>query len=182
MIFDLETSNLLVALGTVGLNLATIALLYLYLFKPSFKFPPQATLWVAFVLTAGASLVTLYYSWVLGQLPCRLCWAQRVFLYPQAFIFLLAAWKRDLNVWLYSIALSAVGSIFALYQHYLQLGGTDFWPCPAVGGALDCAQRTLFEFGYITYPFMAFSLFVFLILLMLILKRSEQKSLPGGAA
>ncbi len=179
MIFDLETSNLLVALGTVGLNLATLALLYVYFFVPKFSLPPTATLWFAFGLTFVSSLVTLYYSEVLGATPCGWCWVQRVFLYSQAVIFLIAAWRKDMSVWLYSVSLSILGALAALYQHYLQMGGLDVFPCPATGAATDCAVRTMFEFGYITYPFMAFSLFLFLILLMLVARRPKE-GYPGG--
>jgi len=31
----------------------------------------------------------------------------------------------------------------------------------------DCAERYLFEFGYITFPLMSFTIFAFLIILML---------------
>ena len=40
-------------------------------------------MWLAFLLTLGATAMTLYYSEVLGFAPCGWCWVQRVFLWPQ---------------------------------------------------------------------------------------------------
>ena len=95
---------------------------------------------------------------------------QRVFLWPQVILFLLALWKNDRSVADYSIGFSILGGIAALYQHYLQMGGGALIPCPA-SGAGDCAQRILFEFGYITFPLMSATLFAFLIVLMLFVRK-----------
>jgi disulfide bond formation protein DsbB len=173
---DIDTANTLVGVGTALLNLATVVLLVMYLVPsmlPSWlaSLISRAGLWGMFVVTAFASFLTLYYSEVLGATPCGLCWLQRVFLYPQVVIFGIAAWKKDISAWIYVVALSILGAIVALYQHYLQMGGYDAFPCPATGSAADCTARTMFELGYITYPFMAFSLFVFIIIFLLIARR-----------
>ena len=86
--------------------------------------------------------------------------------------FALALRKRDSNIADYSIALSIAGGAAALYQHYLQMGGTSVLPCPASSSeAVDCAVRFVFEFGYITFPMMALTLFAFLIVLMLFVRK-----------
>ena len=176
---DLETANLIVGVGTVLLNLGAIVLFAVYL-KPTLAprwfmtLIERSTLWGLFAMTLIASATTLYYSEVLGAVPCAWCWMQRVFLYPQVIIFAIAAVKRDVGVWGYAVGLSLAGAIIALYQHYLQMGGYDIVPCPATGSHVDCAVRTMFEFGYITYPFMAFSLFIFIVLLMLVLRNAQR--------
>jgi len=126
-------------------------------------------LWIGFFVALLASALTLFYSDVLGIAACSLCWWQRIFLYPQIFIFAIAAWKKDSAAALYSIALSTVGAAVALYQHFLQMGVVSAQPCSAIPET-DCAARFLFEFGYITFPLMSFSLFVFLIVLMLFVR------------
>lgn len=80
----------------------------------------------------------------------------------------MAFWKRDLYIAEYSIALSFFGAGVALYQHVLQMIPNSGLPCPAVGSS--CAQRLLFEFGYVTFPLLAFTLFSFLITLMLLVR------------
>lgn len=126
---------------------------------------------LALLLTLLGSALTLIYSEIFGLIPCFLCWVQRVFLYPMPIILGLAIWKgrdalRKLVLWL-----SVPGALIALYQHYLQVGGTSFVPCPAVPGAADCGQRFIFEFGYITFPLMAVTIFVVVFLLMLVAGR-----------
>lgn len=167
--------NYLLALGTILLQLGSVALLVIFLLR---KHNPLLNdiatsvgnwgLWVAFGLSFVGSLMTLYYSDYLGFEPCPLCWWQRIFLYPQVILAGMAAWKRDLYVAEYSIVLSIFGAGVALYQHALQMLPGSGLPCPATG--VSCAQRIVFEFNYITFPLMAFSLFAYLIVLMLIVR------------
>ncbi|MDO8561761.1 MAG: disulfide bond formation protein B [bacterium] len=178
---NLETLNYLTALATLALQITGIAFLALFFLRK--KFPDLAPialfletngLWIGLLTTLGSVILSLYYSEILGVAPCGLCWLQRVFLYPQAVLFALAVWKKDRGVAVYSIALSIFGAVVALYQHYLQMGGASVLPCPAVaGGAVNCAQRFLFELGYITFPLMSFTLFAFLIVLMLFVRKAR---------
>ena len=46
---------------------------------------------------------SLYYSMVAEFVPCELCWAQRICLYPLAIILLVAALRRDRKVWTYVV-------------------------------------------------------------------------------
>ena len=169
-----------------GLSLATLALqivgvAFLALFFLRKKFPDLAPiavflenrgLWIGLGLTLGGIISSLFYSEILGIAPCGLCWLQRVFLYPQAVLFAIAIWKKSRDVADYSIGLSVLGGAVAVYQHYLQMGGANILPCPAVATqAADCSVRFLFEFGYITFPLMSFSVFAFLIVLMLFVRR-----------
>ena len=176
--YPVETTNYILALGTLAMQVVGVGFLAVYFLQE--KFPDLADIgslierwgmWKAFALTVGGSALTLFYSEILGFAPCGLCWLQRVFLYPQVVLLGLALYKKDKNIVDYSIALSMAGGIVALYQHYLQMGGEAVLPCPATGPSLDCASRFLFEFGYITFPLMSATLFAFLIVLMLFVRR-----------
>ena len=172
---NLETANYLVGLGTLLLQLVGGALLALFFLRKRFRdledvadFLKKWGLWIGFIISLGATLGSLYYSEVLGVTACGWCWVQRIFLYPQVILFALALRKRDRGIADYSIALSIFGGAVALYQHYLQMGGTSAIPCPATASqALECNVRFLFEFGYITFPLASFTNFTFLIVLML---------------
>jgi disulfide bond formation protein DsbB len=177
---NVEQLNFILAVGTVCLQILTLAFLALFFLERRFadlrdigNFLNRWGIWIAFALSIFGTALTLYYSEVLGFVPCGWCWVQRVFLWPQPILFAIALWKRDTRVATYSIALSIFGALAALYQHYLQMGGNSLLPCPA-SGAGDCAQRILFEFGYITFPLMAFSLFALLIVLMLFVAKSRK--------
>ena len=174
-----ETINFLLALGTLALQIAGVAFLALFFLRKSIPDLEDVAslvgkwgLWLGFLLSLGAIALSLFYSEILGVLPCGLCWLQRVFLYPQALLFAVAIWKNDRSVADYSILFSIFGGVIALYQHYLQMGGASILPCPAVSTGADCAQRYLFEFGYITFPLMSFTIFAFLIILMLFVRRA----------
>jgi disulfide bond formation protein DsbB len=177
--YPIEFFNYWFSVGTVAMQIAGVGLLAVYFLQwryPDLKdiaaFMNRWGLWVGFVLTIVATLITLFYSEILGLTPCGWCWIQRVFLYPQILLFALALWKKDRSIADYSIALSIFGGAAALYQHYLQMGGTSVIPCPATSQqAVDCAVRFVFEFNYITFPFMSFTLFAFLIVVMLFVRK-----------
>jgi disulfide bond formation protein DsbB len=165
--------------ATIALQIATVAAFVIFFLRNrigAFQTTGASIgawgLWIAFGVSFVASLLTLYYSEVLGVEPCPLCWWQRIFLYPQVILLGLAAWKRDSYMTDYSIVLSICGAGVALYQHALQMMPGSGLPCPATG--VSCAQRILFEFGYITYPLMAFSLFTFLIVIMLFVRARRE--------
>ncbi len=171
-----ETLNSLVGMGTLALHLLLVLLFGLYVMKEETtqEVVGKWALPVAFLAAFAGSAMTLIYSEYFGVIPCGLCWFQRIFLYPQIILFGIAQWKKDTMVIFYSIAMSILGMVVSLYQHYLQMGGTSALPCPASGEG-DCGKRIIFEFGYITFPLAAFSLFVFLIVLMLFYQRYQKK-------
>jgi len=172
----LPTLNYWLALGTLLLQLATVALGAAFILRRRNAFADRVigwfepkALWIVFLLSLLATFMTLVYSDYLGIEPCPLCWWQRIFLYPQVILFGMAAWKRDIYIADYAIVLSVFGAGVALYQHALQMLPGSGLPCPATGAS--CAQRFLFEFGYITYPLMAFTLFAFIFVTMLVVRR-----------
>jgi disulfide bond formation protein DsbB len=75
------------------------------------------------------------------------------------------------GIFRYLLVFSVLGAATSLYHHSLQMAA-DYGahlPCPASGG--DCAKRIIFEFGHITFPWMALSLFVLFILMILVVKK-----------
>lgn len=164
--------NYWLAVGTIIVQIATVAMLLAYFFGARIAVLNRIevitkgnALWIAFAITLFASVAALIYSDYFGVEPCPLCWWQRIFLFPQIILLGMAAWKRDWYMTDYSLVLSIFGAGVALYQHALQMLPGGGLPCPATG--VSCAQRIVFEFDYITFPLMAFSVFAFLIVLML---------------
>jgi len=128
---------------------------------------------LGFLATLGALLMSLYYSNVVGYEPCLLCWYQRIFLWPQAFVFGLALLKgKDKSVIDYMLALSVIGILIAIYHIYIEQGGTDILGCGATEGAVSCARQYVREFGYITIPVMSLTTYAGLIVTMLSSKKS----------
>jgi len=125
-----------------------------------------------FLFSLMASVMTLVYSEVFLQEPCSLCWFQRVFMYGITLMSAIALYFREeRNITKYIVTFSFIGAIFALYQHaeqILALKGTHL-PCPTSGA--DCSKMTLFEYGHITFPWMAVVMFVSFIIIIFLQKK-----------
>lgn len=132
-----------------------------------------------FILSLFSSALTLYYSEVLGVIPCALCWFERIFMYGILLISGIALFSRNnleiKTILKYINVFAILGALTSLYHHVLQMSAsaTSHLPCPASGG--DCAKRIIFEFGHITFPWMAFIMFVLFIIMILIVKEIGKK-------
>jgi len=173
---DVAQLNYIVALGSVAMQIVAVMLVLIFaLRKKVSMFNDVAAqvgslgVWIAFVVAFSASAMTLYYE-SLGFEPCPLCWWQRIALYPQVVVLAMAFWrgKYASSAIDFSIVLSIIGAGIALYHHALQMLPGSGLPCPATG--VSCAQRIFFEFNYMTYPLMAFSVFAFLIIALFIVR------------
>src|SRR3989344_9291664 len=96
----------------------------------------KRALWFGFIVSLAAMLGSLYFSDYLGYEPCKLCWYQRIFMYPQVFLFGLALWRREpFRIWAYSALLSLVGGAIAMFHYYTQVAPKPLVtiPCSALG-------------------------------------------------
>ena len=120
------------------------------------------------LLSLGGFLGSLFLSGVVGFPPCVLCWWQRIFLYPQVFLFGLAFFRKDRSSFLLDaiLLLSGVGFIIGVYHSFLPFLGGDSVFC-SIGNGVSCAKLYINAFGYITIPVMSATTFAVLILLML---------------
>ncbi len=73
-------------------------------------------LYFAWVISLVAILVSFYFGEVLGMEPCRLCWYQRMAIFPLALFLGIAAYKNDRKVALYALPLVFFGALMAAYQ------------------------------------------------------------------
>jgi len=110
---------------------------------------------VAFVAAAGS----LFLSEVMHFEPCRLCWFQRIFMYPMVILLGMAAYKNDRRMAAYVLPLSIIGGLISIYHYAEQKipGLAKLLPC-TVG--VPCNEDYLDWFGVITIPLMAFVAFV----------------------
>lgn len=168
--------NLLWSILSIVALVSSLALVVCY-FAPSLsrsafaRFFRERGLLVAFVVSLLATAGSLIYSDVIGYEPCKLCWFQRIFMYPQVLLMGIALIRRDQWIRVYGFVMSVIGAAIALFHYTGQLGLTPL-PCPAVGYGVSCAQKFVLQFGYITIPMMAFSAFALIaVTLLLSLKR-----------
>lgn len=122
--------------------------------KIIFLFP----LLISFLATSGS----LFYSEIAGYEPCKLCWFQRIFMYPQLILFFVAYLINDKKVFNYSLVLSSMGFFISFYHYFLQFGIISGGVCPVVGYSVSCVKKFTAELGFITIPLMAASAFLLL--------------------
>jgi len=102
-------------------------------------------------------LGSLYYSEIAGFEPCKLCWFQRIAMYPLAVILEVAAFTRDQKVARYALPLAGTGALVSGYhyliQHYPNL---DAASCSVLS---PCTGACVWDFGFVSIPLMALVLF-----------------------
>lgn len=154
-------------LTVAGQSLAAVLLVALVAnaWKPLQRWVGSHGLVLMLVVALAATLGSLYFSEIAGWTPCKLCWYQRIFMYPQVVLLAMALWRKDARIAPYVFALSLIGMAIAALHYDEQLNfalnpldpelGK---PCDATG--TSCARTPSFEFGYITIPMMALTAFV----------------------
>lgn len=163
-----SAANLIFSILTVIAQIFILAVLAGIILKKNFlpEFFAKNALAFAFAVALVATLGSLFYSEIAGYEPCKLCWFQRIFMYPQVLILGLALIRRDKNIGAYSILLSVVGAVIAGYHYLLQIGAAPATSCGVVGYSAQCSEYFAMNFGYITLPMMSFTAFLTIIVLM----------------
>lgn len=138
------------------------------------------------ITSLTATLGSLYFSDIALWTPCKLCWYQRIFMYPQVVLLAIALWKRDRGIAPYILALSVIGALIAAFHYSEQVLAVLYpavidpnVPCDITGES--CRSTPFFHFGYITIPTMALTAFVLnSIGSLMILRTKEADGGRGG--
>jgi disulfide bond formation protein DsbB len=128
-------------------------------------------IWLAWIVALVCTVGSLIYSEIIHFVPCRLCWFQRIAMYPLAFILLVGAIRREAVVKYYALPLALTGLAVSIYHNLIQLN-------PSLeGGACDplnpCSARSIEVFGFIDIPFMAGAGFILISVLLAFYVRTE---------
>jgi disulfide bond formation protein DsbB len=105
-----------------------------------------------------AMLGSLYFSEVRHFEPCRLCWFQRILMYPIAFIATVGILRADRGAPLYTLPLSLLGIAVSAYHTLLQRG--FFSESTACLSGVPCSARYINWLGFISIPVLALVAFV----------------------
>jgi disulfide bond formation protein DsbB len=135
----------------------------------------RLALWLAWLVAACATAGSLYFSEVANYAPCRLCWFQRICMFPLAGILLVAAIRKDRNVRWYALPLLIAGICLSSY-HYL----IEWRPSlgeGACGIGPSCTDVWFRRMGFVTLAFMALSGFIAIAALIFVQpKKSDNQS------
>jgi len=129
------------------------------------------------VIALAALLGSLTLSEIYLLDPCKWCWIQRIFHYPQIVIFTIGIWKKDANAWLYTIWLAGIGFVASIYQILIQFSPTIAQTalCSTNPSAESCSKILSLEYGYITVPVMSATLFLAIIVLYFIVQQKKSR-------
>lgn len=113
----------------------------------------QVALPLAFLVALTCTVGSLYLSEVAKFPPCKLCWYQRIAMYPQVLILGIAALRRDVLVKWYSVPLVLIGLGISIY-HYLveRFPSTVSFSCT---DDVPCSTVWVWKFHFLSIPAMA---------------------------
>ena len=126
---------------------------------------PSARL-LAWIVATVTTLGSLYYSEIAHFVPCRLCWYQRICMYPLAVILLVGLLLRDRRTRWYAAPFVIVGAPLSLY-HWLVERVDFFAKSSSCSAEAPCTVPWFQELGYVTLAFMALSAFLLIGTLLL---------------
>ena len=114
-----------------------------------------------------ALLGSLFFSEVMGYIPCELCWFQRILMYPLVIIYGVAMVKKDMSIAFPGLILSGIGMFVSLY-HYLIQKVPVLHDTAGSCGIIPCTTQYVNYFGFITIPFLAGAAFIVIFVLHII--------------
>jgi hypothetical protein len=121
-------------------------------------------MWLAWLIAAVSMAGSLYFSESANFAPCKLCWFQRIAMYPLALLLLIAAARRDDGIRRYAVPLASVGAAISAYHYLIE------WRPSLSSGTCEitapCTVPWFRQFGFVSLPLMALCGFAAIISLM----------------
>ncbi|WP_058308252.1 disulfide oxidoreductase [Gracilibacillus massiliensis] len=116
-------------------------------------------LFIVWAQSLVATMGSLFYSEVMGYIPCELCWYQRILMYPLVVIYGYALYKKDIRFAFPGLLLSGIGILVSTY-HYLIQKFPGLQDAGSACGVVPCNATYVDYFGFITIPFQALIAFL----------------------
>ena len=128
----------------------------------------------AFVCMAGS----LYFSEEAHFVPCRLCWYQRIAMYPLVLLLGIAAVRRVVAIRLYAIPLAAIGAAVSIYHVQLERFPEQATFCSVEA---PCNLPPVQQFGFVTLAVMALCGFAAIVALLAVARAPRSAADASGA-
>lgn len=169
-----NVNQILSLLTVAGQVIIVLILAAVFLKKAkAIQFIAKHAILFSFIVALTATLGSLFFSEIAKFEPCKLCWFQRILIYPQVILFGIAIYKKERVIVDYALWLSVIGMAIAAYHYLLQIGVAPELNCSVTGYSASCSKRFIMSFGYVTIPMMAFTAFAMNILFGFIQKRHK---------
>lgn len=123
-------------------------------------------IFTAWLIATVSTLGSLFFSEVMGLVPCELCWYQRICIFPLAVILLIGVTSRDYSVIKYALPIAVIGLLFTLYHCLLFFGfiPENLQPCSQ---GISCADDSMVLFGFLPIPLLSLVALIAIITLLL---------------
>lgn len=129
-------------------------------------------LYAAWLVAMAATLGALFIGEVLGQMPCVLCWYQRIAMFPLALILGIACLHDDSAVRTYALPLSITGGAIALWHSGLYFGLVPQRVAPCVKDGPSCTDAAMTIAG-LPIPILSLVAFTAITLALALMKGSR---------
>ncbi len=134
--------------------------------------PGWTLLFAAWIVAAGATLGSLFFSEVMRVPVCVLCWYQRIAMYPLALILGIGLFPHDPKVVRYAGALAGVGWLTAMFHVLLVAGIIPERVQPCVQG-IPCSETYISLLGFLSIPVMSLVTFTLIGVMLFYAHRME---------
>ena len=125
----------------------------------------DSALLLAAMVAVGATLGSLYFSEIANYTPCKLCWWQRIAMFPLSIGLSIAAVRKDRNIRLYVLPVAVLGLCVSVYHYIIEWFPTlEKTACDLTA---PCTQVWFRTFGFSSLAFMAGCGFIAIITLLL---------------
>lgn len=123
--------------------------------------------WIISLIATGTSL---FWSDVLGWLPCDLCWYERICMYPLVILLGIGVFARKSDTFRTAIWFSLIGLPIAAYHYLIQImpGLARTAVCSSV---VPCQVPDFVWLNWITPPLLAFLGFAAITVCLLLYRR-----------
>jgi disulfide bond formation protein DsbB len=164
-----EVTTFFAVLATIGAVLGVATVVALAIPSTRQRLAPSIAgqgLSLAWLVATVATLGSIYLSEVANFPPCRLCWFQRIAMYPLVVVLGVAALRRDTLLRLDGLVLAGLGLAVNVWHLAVEIR-------PSLeGGSCDpanpCSIRWVEQWGFWTIPRMATVAFGLVILGLLL--------------
>ncbi|SNR26164.1 disulfide bond formation protein B [Paracoccus sediminis] len=121
--------------------------------------PSDAPILAAFLIALGATLGALFIGEVMGQMPCVLCWYQRIAMFPLVPILAIGLWRQDAAVRFYALPLVLAGLAVAVWHSGLYAGLIPEGVTPCTENGPSCSDRTQMAVLGLPIPYLSLGAF-----------------------
>lgn len=112
------------------------------------------SVFAAWLVATTSSLGALFLSEVMEVAPCVLCWYQRAFMFPLAFVLAAGLFPQDRKVVRYALPLAVAGWLVALFHLLLTAGLIPETLTPCTQG-VPCSRIEVQWLGFVTIPLLS---------------------------